>query len=220
MKKMIMILLAVCLLASIAMAEETPVLDRDTLIQEYGLADSEYLEDFIKEFAITADFAKEINLEAIYNAYVINREAEKTDMSYLLKASRTEKEDAFGVEGIARVMWMMNTDSELFISLYDLQDSAVYYGHSNFLYDIKSAPKKELSHADQEALLSMLQENRVLEWKEIYPSEDDNSTSWTSWRLVLEYTNGDCFVSSASGSMAKELPESFDAVMASLSDVY
>lgn len=214
----IMIALSVVFCAVIGFADDTGLVSSEELLKKYDLPETEYVEGFIQDYQITADYLKSVDVTALYYNYVACREIEKNDFMYLLETPNNLHTSSSEGDTVTKVLWFWNPNSRIVVFLYDLENRVLYYGDYNILHDISGAESRTLSDADCEKVMKTLEENNVYDWEAYYPSSVDNSTGWLFWNLTIEYNDGSVFQSSGSGSKADNLPATYSQLRAALQE--
>ena len=209
--KAILMALFFVLCNTISLAENSNTVTRSDLISLYGLPDNEYLDGFITEFSPTIEYLECVNIEEVFQNYMLRKYLEINDCNYLLGVTRNN-EELTGISEIGKILWFWNTDGAVKVRLFDFDERILYYDDSNFLSDVQTANTRSLKDSELKKIIDSLKQYHVTEWEETYISSINKSTGYLFWCLVIEYKDGTYFVSDGTGSFADNLPPTYSDV--------
>lgn len=212
MKRLSILLVSLLMALVVILTVYAEGLTRDELISQYGLEDSEYLDEFIAEYDITEDYAEMVNIQQVFRNFLFRKYSQEGDYTELLQATRNSGENEIKADNISRILWFWNPEGMIEVRLFDLEEMKLYYGDRNFLPNIRKANVRSFEQGEMNELTEQLKNFGVADWQNHYLSSVDNSTGFLFWELVIEFKDGTYFVSSGSGTTADNLPDTYSQV--------
>jgi len=222
-KLFIVLLIFVFFVCGIANGEE--LVDRNVLIDEYGLEDSELLDAFILKHQMTEAYLKEINVQYLFELYKENAENAANNFDYLFEEAEDNGENEFLQDLIDKVAFFENPNNEIRALMFDLAAGKVYFGEYFIYHDIREAESLPLDSEKTVMLIDTL--SKTSGWEAFYSSsapenseesEDtvEHNTSWHSWALSIEFVDGSIRQFAGSGPSTDHYPEDFAVFSESL----
>lgn len=219
-----MIVLLIMILFACGVVRGEELVDRNVLINEYGLEDSELLDTFILEHQMTEAYLKEINITYLFELYKNNIENAANSFDYMFEETENNEQKEFLPDLITRIAFFDNPNNEVKALLFDLAAEKIYFGNTFIYHDIREAESVPLRNEKVQVLVDAL--SKTSDWKAVYSSpapagteesaEAIQRTGWHSWALSIEFTDGSIRQFFGSGPNDDHFPENYAELKESL----
>ena len=196
-----------------AMAEYSGV--RDVLVEEYCFEDNEKLTEFIDYYGLTINNLKEFEILYLYDHFDDTRKNTIADF-----LSYENRDSLFQWNKINKVGIIYNAGSNITVIILDKSSNSLYLGDGSLLHGSPEITRKKFEFSFDDYINKLINENQVSSWELYYPSTIDDSTGWLFWKLAFQDEQDNIWQSSGAGSLADNLPESFEQVIRTIVTLY
>lgn len=189
---------------------ENGLLSVEDFISLSGISADKYadidLEAFIKDYEITAEDIKTLNIELLLDEY--KTISAIMDVNSILEEPEITRTADF-TEDVVAIAFYENINTGIDSVYYDVENGFRYQMDQGFVFDdLNSGVKTPIDNVDE--LLSELEANDVFTWSSVSKNEEINDSQ--SMVLAIEYSDGSRFRVSASGILSKVLPSAYSTV--------